>query len=96
MSELGRSDGVQYQGGCSASLRVTVNNAEKTGEEAWGAAHPAGWTCLSGLLGGPVGWGQRGRRGPPRREGQQCPGEALECGRALEGDAHKGIFYVSP
>lgn len=63
-----------------------------------GATDPAGWTCLSGLLGGPVCGGgvQRVRRGPPQREGQQCPGEALECGRALEGDAHKRIFYVSP
>lgn len=75
-----------------------MNNVAGIGAKACGATHPAGWTCLPGLLGGPVGGDrvQRGRRGPPQREGQQCPGEALECSRALEGDVHKGIFYVSP
>lgn len=57
--------------------------------------HPLGPASLLGLLGGPVGGGQRGRQGPPQREGRQCPGEALECGWALEGDTHKEIFYVS-
>lgn len=67
-------------------------------EEVFRATHPAGQKRLAGLLGGPPGGGgeQRGRRGPPRGEGQQCPGEAVECGLALEGDVHKGIFYVSP
>lgn len=55
--------------------------------------HPFGPVSLLGLLGGLVGGGQQG---PPRREGQQCPGEALECGRALEGDMHKEIFYAPP
>ena len=49
-----------------------------------------------GVLGGPVGGRRRGHQGPPQREGQQCPGEALECGWALEGDTHKEIFYAPP
>lgn len=61
--------------------------------------HPLGPLGLSRLLGGPVepvGGGQWGRQGPPQREGRQCPGEALECGRVLEGDTHKEIFYAPP
>lgn len=79
------------------SFGVNQDYASVTGGGKGGlTTHPLGPASLSGLLGGPVGGGQRGRQGPPRREGRQCPGEALECGRALEGDAHKEIFYSPP
>lgn len=58
--------------------------------------HPLGPASLWGLLGGLVGGGQRGRQGPPRREGRQCPGEALECGRALEGRrAQRDLLFLA-